>query len=64
MEGDLEALSGGFDDEWMFTGEGDYQYECYRIMKRLVQNYWEPYCPATNLVVSHRYWLYQYVYKC
>lgn len=49
--GQVEALSGGFDDEWMFTGEGDYQYECYRIMKRLVQDKWEAYCPATNLVV-------------
>lgn len=48
----LQALSGGFDDEWMFTGEGDYQYECYRIMKRLVENNWEQYRPATNVVVS------------
>lgn len=51
-EADLETLSGGFDDEWMFTGEGDYQYECYRIMKRLVQNDWERYQPVTNIVVS------------
>lgn len=49
---DLQTLSGGFDDEWMFTGEGDYQYECYRIMKRLVQSNWEQYRPATNVVVS------------
>ena len=48
----LQTLSGGFDDEWMFTGEGDYQYECYRIMKRLVQDNWEQYRPATNIVVS------------
>lgn len=51
----VQTLSGGFDDECMFTGEGDYQFECYRIMKRLVQDKWEQYCPDTNIVVSPHY---------
>ncbi|KAK9899310.1 hypothetical protein P389DRAFT_209283 [Cystobasidium minutum MCA 4210] len=49
----VQTLSGGFDDECMFTGEGDYQFECYRIMKRLVQDKWEQYCPDTNIVWLH-----------
>lgn len=47
-----EVLSGGFDDEAMFAGEGDYQYDCYRIMRRLVSDRWDRYCPITNVLVS------------
>ena len=45
-------LAGGLEDETIFAGEGDYQYECYRIMKKLVKDNWNSYCPITNVVVS------------
>lgn len=51
-KGGKEVLAGGLEDEEIFQGEGDYQFECYRIMKRLVQGEWERYCPGTNVVVS------------
>ena len=46
-----KVLAGGLEDETLFAGEGDYQYECYRMMKELVKDDWEKYRPLTNVVV-------------
>jgi serine/threonine-protein kinase haspin len=49
---DGRILSGGLEDDALFDGEGDQQYECYRIMRRLTKGDWQAYCPITNVVVS------------
>ncbi|KAI8831743.1 hypothetical protein BJ741DRAFT_552212 [Chytriomyces cf. hyalinus JEL632] len=38
------------DDEEIFEGEGDYQFDIYRMMKEEVQGKWESFCPRTNLM--------------
>ncbi|CCM00662.1 uncharacterized protein FIBRA_02701 [Fibroporia radiculosa] len=41
-----------FDDE-IFEGEGDYQFDIYRLMKTHNNNSWEGYCPLTNVMWLH-----------
>ncbi|KAI8055673.1 hypothetical protein BDF22DRAFT_671460 [Syncephalis plumigaleata] len=38
-----------FDDEKVFEGEGDYQYEVYRRMRQHTNNQWADFCPVTNV---------------
>ncbi|XP_004716215.1 serine/threonine-protein kinase haspin [Echinops telfairi] len=40
-------------DEDLFTGEGDYQYEIYRLMKKETNNYWGEYHPYNNVLWLH-----------
>ncbi|KAM0793107.1 hypothetical protein ACM66B_000587 [Microbotryomycetes sp. NB124-2] len=42
-----------FDDECVFEGEGDYQYDVYRNMKRHVKGKWASFCPLTNVMWLH-----------
>ncbi|KAJ3556717.1 hypothetical protein NM688_g1869 [Phlebia brevispora] len=52
-ERDLEAVHcTPFDDE-VFEGEGDYQFDVYRMMKRHISNSWEAYHPLTNVMWLH-----------
>ncbi|XP_070540471.1 uncharacterized protein [Ptychodera flava] len=37
-------------DETLFEGEGDYQFEVYRLMKKYNSNNWEKSCPITNVL--------------
>ena len=39
-----------FDDE-IFEGEGDYQFDVYRIMKEVNGGDWEGFMPLTNVMV-------------
>jgi len=36
------------EDESLFTGKGDYQFDVYRLMKKANKNDWEPFEPHTN----------------
>ena len=38
--------------EEIFEGEGDYQYDIYRMMKEHNRNEWEKFNPLTNVMVS------------
>ena len=38
--------------EEIFEGEGDYQYDIYRMMKKYNKNEWEKFNPLTNVMVS------------
>ncbi|KAJ3231517.1 Serine/threonine-protein kinase haspin [Chytriomyces hyalinus] len=38
------------DDEELFEGEGDYQFDIYRMMREEIQGKWESFCPKTNLM--------------
>ncbi|XP_075417288.1 serine/threonine-protein kinase haspin [Tenrec ecaudatus] len=40
-------------DEELFTGEGDYQYEIYRLMKKETSNCWGGYHPYNNVLWLH-----------
>ncbi|XP_036307691.1 serine/threonine-protein kinase haspin isoform X2 [Pipistrellus kuhlii] len=40
-------------DEGLFTGEGDYQFEIYRLMKRENNNCWGEYHPYSNVLWLH-----------
>ena len=39
-------------DEDLFKGQGDYQFEIYRRMRRQIGKDWTASCPRTNLFVS------------
>jgi serine/threonine-protein kinase haspin len=39
-------------DDDVFEGEGDYQFEVYRIMKELSLGDWETFRPFSNVIVS------------
>ena len=41
-----------FDEECIFEGEGDAQYDVYRQMRDVVQRNWATFHPVTNLLVS------------
>ncbi|TPX35082.1 hypothetical protein SmJEL517_g02506 [Synchytrium microbalum] len=41
------------DDEDYFNGEGDYQFDCYRIMREETGRDWEGYHPKTNVTWLH-----------
>ncbi|XP_076317113.1 uncharacterized protein LOC143229129 [Tachypleus tridentatus] len=40
-------------DQTLFTGEGDYQFEIYRLMKKHNKNEWESFHPFTNILWLH-----------
>ncbi|XP_022249240.1 uncharacterized protein LOC106465607 [Limulus polyphemus] len=40
-------------DLTLFTGEGDYQFEIYRLMRKHNQNEWESFHPFTNILWLH-----------
>ncbi|KAJ3544689.1 hypothetical protein NMY22_g2690 [Coprinellus aureogranulatus] len=40
-------------DEEIFTGEGDYQFDVYRMMRELIGGEWEDYHPMTNVMWLH-----------
>ncbi|KAM4844454.1 serine/threonine-protein kinase haspin [Thomomys bottae] len=40
-------------DEDLFTGEGDYQFEIYRLMRRETNNCWDEYHPYNNVLWLH-----------
>lgn len=41
------------EDETLFTGRGDYQFDVYRLMKKANKNDWEPFEPHTNVLWLH-----------
>ncbi|KAK2572320.1 Serine/threonine-protein kinase haspin [Acropora cervicornis] len=41
------------EDESLFTGKGDYQFDVYRLMKKATQNDWETFEPYTNALWLH-----------
>ena len=41
------------EDEDYFNGEGDYQFDCYRIMRQETNRDWTGYYPKTNVVWLH-----------
>lgn len=45
------ALYDAFEDECVFEGEGDSQFDVYRAMRDHVDEDWEGYHPITNLMV-------------
>jgi len=46
------VLWDGFEDECVFEGEGDTQFDVYRSMRDHVRDDWEGFHPLTNLMVS------------
>lgn len=44
--------------EDLFEGEGDYQFEIYRMMKQYNKNNWKKFCPKTNI-----FWLHYLLHK-
>lgn len=53
-----EVLHYPFDDESLFDGSGDPQFEVYREMRSVTRGSWQSYCPATNVL-----WLRYLAYK-
>ncbi|KAK4058196.1 hypothetical protein OIO90_000935 [Microbotryomycetes sp. JL221] len=51
--GTKEILFDPFDDECIFEGRGDYQFDVYRDMKRYVGNDWQSFKPLTNVMWLH-----------
>lgn len=45
-----EVLYYPFDDESLFQGSGDTQFEVYREMRIATQGSWQAYCPTTNVL--------------
>lgn len=41
------------EDESLFTGKGDYQFDVYRLMKKATRNDWEQFEPHTNALWLH-----------
>nr|XP_058961650.1 uncharacterized protein LOC131788578 [Pocillopora verrucosa] len=41
------------EDESLFTGRGDYQFDVYRLMKKANKNDWEPFEPHSNVLWLH-----------
>ncbi|KAI6130334.1 hypothetical protein EDD16DRAFT_1541687 [Pisolithus croceorrhizus] len=50
--GDQRTYWTSFDDD-IFEGEGDYQYDVYRMMRRLNGGAWDRYQPFTNVMWLH-----------
>ncbi|KAI5476367.1 serine/threonine protein kinase Haspin [Pseudohyphozyma bogoriensis] len=50
---DAKVLFDGFEDELIFEGEGDHQFDIYRNMRSLVGDDWEGYHPLTNVMWLH-----------
>jgi len=48
---DGTVMAYDFDDEALFTGQGDTQYDVYRTMRGLVAGDWRAYTPLTNVLV-------------
>ncbi|GAA99126.1 uncharacterized protein L969DRAFT_94304 [Mixia osmundae IAM 14324] len=48
-----DFLSGGFEDESVFEGQGDLQFDIYRQMREICQDDWSVYVPFTNLLWLH-----------
>ncbi|KAK4704429.1 serine/threonine-protein kinase haspin, partial [Phenoliferia sp. Uapishka_3] len=46
-----KILFDAFEDECVFEGEGDAQFDVYRDMRQRTGGDWETFCPATNLLV-------------
>ncbi|CAG8569338.1 9676_t:CDS:2, partial [Dentiscutata heterogama] len=40
-------------DEGYFTGQGDYQFEIYRMMREETKGNWKSFCPKTNVFWLH-----------
>ncbi|KJA29834.1 hypothetical protein HYPSUDRAFT_60680 [Hypholoma sublateritium FD-334 SS-4] len=57
----LEVHWTPFDDE-VFMGEGDYQFDVYRMMKYLTKGLWEEFHPTTNILWLH-YLLQKIIYS-
>jgi len=39
-------------DQDLFRGQGDYQFDIYRMMRKQINKDWAASCPRTNLFVS------------
>ncbi|RHZ86239.1 hypothetical protein Glove_53g93 [Diversispora epigaea] len=53
MERDNEIIHVDILDEDIFKGEGDYQYDIYRMMREETKNDWKSFKPKTNLFWLH-----------
>jgi hypothetical protein len=51
MDADVEKVYWTPIDDEVFEGEGDYQFEVYRIMRELNRGGWEKYNPFSNVAV-------------
>ncbi|EPX74667.1 haspin protein kinase [Schizosaccharomyces octosporus yFS286] len=51
-----------FDDPDLFVGQGDYQFDIYRLMSKVTKGQWDGYFPKTNILWIH-YLLHQILYK-
>ncbi|XP_074046619.1 serine/threonine-protein kinase haspin [Macrotis lagotis] len=40
-------------EQELFQGQGDYQFEIYRLMKKRTRNHWAPYQPYSNVLWLH-----------
>lgn len=49
-QGSLDTFWTPFTDE-IFEGEGDYQYDIYRMMRKHNEDDWESFRPLTNVMV-------------
>jgi serine/threonine-protein kinase haspin len=52
MDADMEKVYWTPIDDEVFEGEGDYQFEVYRIMRELNRGGWGKYNPSSNVAVS------------
>lgn len=50
---DGTVMFDAFEDECIFEGEGDYQFDIYRMMRDYVKSDWEGFHPLTNLMWLH-----------
>ncbi|KAG5654619.1 hypothetical protein H0H81_011594 [Sphagnurus paluster] len=51
-------------EEEVFMGEGDYQFDIYRMMRELISDTWEDFKPVTNVMLTHTHqWLHYLVMK-
>ncbi|CAG8527077.1 2201_t:CDS:2 [Ambispora leptoticha] len=53
MDIDENTIHVDIRDEGYFTGEGDYQYEIYRMMRKETKGNWRSFCPKTNVFWLH-----------
>ncbi|CAG8556394.1 10789_t:CDS:2 [Ambispora gerdemannii] len=53
MDIDENTIHVDIRDEGYFTGEGDYQYEIYRMMREETKGNWQSFCPKTNVFWLH-----------
>ena len=40
-------------DPELFLGKGDYQFECYRMIRKNNQDKWDKFCPKSNIIWLH-----------